>query len=361
MHFTLHLLFGDVFYLVLHNRWKNGRREAHVIRKLYHKERRRETMKKISSLLIVLLLSVVFTAACGNETGDQKAGEGTEEKAADQSIKVKDALGDEMTMDSEPERIISLIPSNTEILFELGLGEEVVGVTDFDNYPEEAASKEKIGGMEFNVEKIISLNPDLVLAHESTAVSAKEGLDQLRDSGINVFVIRDTQKIKEVYTIIENIGKLTGKTKEADQLVSSMKDDLQELKAKAEEVEEKKKVYVEVAPAPDIYSTGDNTFINEMLELINAENAFKGQEGWIAVNQEEVIAANPDVIITTYGYYNDKSKAQVMERAGWEGINAVKNEHVYDVHSDLVTRTGPRLVEGVEEIAKSVYPEIFTE
>jgi iron complex transport system substrate-binding protein len=318
-------------------------------------------MKKIYSLLIILMLAVVFTAACSHEPEDQKAGEGTEEKSVEQSIKVKDALGDEIALDSEPERIISLIPSNTEILFELGLGDEVVGVTDFDNYPQEAASKEKIGGMEFNVEKIISLNPDLVLAHESTAVSAKEGLDQLRDSGINVFVIRDTQKIDEVYTIIENIGKLTGKTKEADQMVSSMKDDLQKLKTKAEEIEQKKKVYIEVAPAPDIYSTGDNTFINEMLELINAENAFKGQEGWIAVNQEEVIAANPDVIITTHGYDNDKSKEQVMNRAGWEEINAVKNKHVYDVHSDLVTRTGPRLIEGVEEIAKSVYPEIFTE
>ncbi|NQD65401.1 ABC transporter substrate-binding protein [Bacillus haikouensis] len=318
-------------------------------------------MKKISSLLIIFMLAVVFSAACGNEPGKQNAGEGTEERAVDESIKVKDALGDEVSLDSEPERIISLIPSNTEILFELGLGEEVAGVTDFDNYPEEAASKEKIGGMEFNVEKIISLNPDLVLAHESTAVSANEGLDQLRDSGINVFVIRDTQKINEVYTIIENIGKLTVKTKEADQLVSSMKNDLHELKTKAEKIGQKKNVYVEVAPAPDIYSTGNNTFINEMLELINAENALKDQEGWIAVNQEEVIAANPDVIITTYGYYNDKSKEQVMNRAGWEEINAVKNEQVYDVHSELVTRTGPRLVEGVEEIAKSVYPEIFAE
>jgi iron complex transport system substrate-binding protein len=328
----------------------------------YYQERRRVKMKKILGLLIILMLSMVFTSACGDGSSiNQQAEKGQEEKAAGKTIKVKDALGDEIQLDSEPERIISLIPSNTEILFELGLGKEVVGVTDFDNYPEEAASKEKIGGMEFNVEKIISLNPDLVLAHESTAVSAKEGLNQLRDAGINVFVVRDTQKIDEVYTIIDNIGKLTGKTEEAEKLVSSMKKDLEDIKAKAEDVQEKKKVYVEVAPSPDIYSTGDKTFINEMLELINAENALKDQEGWIAVNQEEVIAANPDVIITTYGYYNDKSKEQLLTRAGWQDMNAIKNENVHDVHSDLVTRTGPRLVEGVEEIAKSVYPEIFTE
>jgi iron complex transport system substrate-binding protein len=312
-------------------------------------------MKRIS-LLLMLMLSVLFTAACGSEPGNQNGGQGTEEKAAEESMSVKDALGDEITLESKPEKIVSLIPSNTEILFELGLGEEVVGVTDFDNYPEEAAEKEKIGGMEFNVEKIISLDPDLVLAHESTAVSAKEGLDQLRDAGIAVYVVRDTQKINEVYTIIENIGKLTGTKENADDLVASMKKDLDELKTKAGEIKEKKKVYVEVAPAPDIYSTGNKTFINEMLELINAENALKDQEGWIAVNQEEVISANPDVIITTYGDHE-----QVLSRDGWQDVNAVKNEQVYDVNTDLVTRTGPRLVEGVEEIAKSVYPEIFKE
>jgi iron complex transport system substrate-binding protein len=304
----------------------------------------------------MLMLSVLFTAACGSEPGKQTGGQSAEEKAVDESVSVKDALGDDISLESKPEKIVSLIPSNTEILFELGLGEKVVGVTDFDNYPEEAAEKEKIGGMEFNVEKIISLDPDLIFAHESTAISAKEGLDQLRDAGIAVYVVRDTQQINEVYTIIENIGKLTGTKEDADELVASMKKDLEEIKSKAGEIKEKKKVYVEVAPAPDIYSTGTNTFINEMLELINAKNALKDQEGWIAVNQEEVISANPDVIITTYGDHE-----QVLNRDGWQDVNAVKNGQVYDVNTDLVTRTGPRLVEGVEEIAKSVYPEIFKE
>ncbi|MCA1053931.1 ABC transporter substrate-binding protein [Rossellomorea aquimaris] len=317
-------------------------------------------MKKYSRLLIILLLSVIFTAACGNEPGKEKTDDQKQE-TVEEGSKVKDALGDDISLESAPERIISLIPSNTEILYELGLGEEVVGVTDFDNYPKEVANKEKIGGMEFNVEKIISLDPDLVLAHESTAVSAKDGLDQLRDAGIKVFVVRDTQKIAEVYTIIENIGKLTGKTEEAEELVSSMKDDLAELKSKTEQVKQKKNVYVEVSPAPELYSPGQNTFINEMLELINAENAMGDQEGWIAVNQEEIIAKNPDVILTTYGYYDDKAKDSVASRDGWQDITAVKEGQIVDVDSDLVTRTGPRLVEGVEEIAKSVYPEIFAE
>ena len=98
-----------------------------------------------------------------------------------------------------------------------------------------------------------------------------------------------------------------------------------------------------------------------MLSMVNADNVMSEQEGWVKVNQESVISSNPDVIITTYGYYSENPKEQVMKRDGWKDVNAVKNEHVYDVHSDLVTRTGPRLVEGVEEIAKSIYPEVFAE
>jgi iron complex transport system substrate-binding protein len=98
-----------------------------------------------------------------------------------------------------------------------------------------------------------------------------------------------------------------------------------------------------------------------MLTLINADNAAAEQEGWVKMNEEAIIALNPDVILTTYGYYTENAKDLVLSREGWEGVSAIKNERVYDVHSDLVTRTGPRLVQGVEELAKAVYPDLFNE
>jgi iron complex transport system substrate-binding protein len=321
-------------------------------------------MKHTIKAILALLLAIGFLSACGTNEGDQTKKKENVEATQDHAgfpLSVNDALDNKVTLEEQPKHIVSLIPSNTEILFELGLNKEIVGVSDFDNYPKEAEDKEKIGGMEFNVEKIVSLNPDLVLAHESTAKSAEEGLNQLRDAGINVFIVHDAKSFEEVYNTINDIGTLVGKKDQAKTIVSEMKSDLKSIQEKAKEVSEEKRVYVEVSPSPDIYSTGKNTFIDQMLSLVNAENIMSDQDGWVQVNQESVISANPDVIITTYGYYSENPKEQVVGREGWKDVNAVKNGEVHDVHSDLVTRTGPRLVEGVEEIAKSIYPEVFAE
>ncbi|MBN8193086.1 ABC transporter substrate-binding protein [Bacillus sp. NTK074B] len=321
-------------------------------------------MKHTFKVLLSLFLAIGFLSACGTNDDDQSKKNENAEVNGDSTgfpMTLNDALDHKVTLEEQPKHIVSLIPSNTEILFELGLNKEIVGVSDFDNYPKEAEDKEKIGGMEFNVEKIVSLEPDLVLAHESTAKSAEEGLNQLKDAGINVFIVEDAKSFEEVYSTINDIGVLVGKKEKADSIVSEMKSDLKAIEEKANEISAKKRVYVEVSPSPDIYSTGKNTFIDQMLSMVHAENVMSEQEGWVQVNQESVISSNPDVIITTYGYYSENPKEQVMKRDGWKDVNAVKNGDVYDVHSDLVTRTGPRLVEGVEEIAKSIYPEVFAE
>lgn len=320
-------------------------------------------MKKLSSLLLILLLSIGVLAACGEQKEPVKEeGKSSNEQKGEETafpLTIKDALDNEVTIEAKPEKIVSLIPSNTEIAFALGLGDEVVGVSNFDNYPEEALKKEKIGDMELNIEKIISLQPNLVLAHESTADSAKEGLQQLRDAGITVLVINDALNFDQVFGTIEMIGKATGETQKAEELINSMQDKLAEIKTKAEEIKEKKKVFVEVSPAPEVFTTGKNTFMNEMINLINAENIASDQEGWIKMDQEAVIDRNPDVIVTTYGFYTENATELVLSRQGWENVNAIKNKQVIDVDSDTVTRSGPRIVEGVEELAKAVYPEVF--
>ncbi|WML27025.1 ABC transporter substrate-binding protein [Neobacillus sp. OS1-33] len=320
-------------------------------------------MKKLYSLLLVVLLTVGVLAGCA-EKKDQVNEENktsVEKKTAEITypLTLTDATKTKVTIEKKPEKIVSLIPSNTEIVFALGLDKEVVGVTDFDNYPEAATKKEKIGGQEINVEKIISLKPDLVLAHASWASNAKAGLQQLKDAGIVVFVVNDAQNFDQVFDSIDMIGKATGETVKANEIISGMKEKLEGIKAKASAIKEKKKVLVEVSPAPEIYTSGKNTFMDQMLRLINAENIANDQEGWIKIDQEAMIKRNPDVIVTTYGYYVKNPVDQVLTRKGWETVNAVKNKHVVDVDSDRVTRTGPRIVEGVEDLAKAVYPDIF--
>ncbi|MEH7274826.1 ABC transporter substrate-binding protein [Neobacillus vireti] len=319
-------------------------------------------MKKLTTLLFLLMLTIGVLAACGEQKEQVKEQNiGNTSKTAETAfpVTIKDALDDEVTINQKPDKIVSLIPSNTEIAFAIGLGEEIVGVSNYDNYPEEVTAKEKIGDLTVNIEKIISLQPNLVLAHASTAHNITEGLQQLRDSGITVLVVNDAQTFDGVYDSIAMIGKATGATKEADSLIKDMQAKLAEIKDKAAKITEKKKVLVEVSPAPDLFTTGKNTFMDDMIGLINAENIANDQEGWIKIDEEAMITRNPDVIITTYGFYDDKAVETVLERAGWENVNAIKNKQVIDVDSDRVTRSGPRIVEGVEELAKAVYPEVF--
>ncbi|MBU8879914.1 ABC transporter substrate-binding protein [Bacillus sp. FJAT-29790] len=322
-------------------------------------------MKKLYSLLFTLLLTAGVLAGCGTSTEKPKesTGEKTESVQKDESafpVTIKDALDNEVVIDAKPERIVSLIPSNTEIAFGLGLSKQVVGVSDYDNYPAEANEKEKIGGMDFNVEKILSLSPDLVLAHASYAEGSKDALQQLRDSGITVFVVNNATNFDQVFDSIGIIGKITGEKEKADEIISDMKENLEEIIAKAKEIkeEDRKSVFIEVSPAPEIYAAGKNTFMDEILHLIHAENVVT-EENWPKIDPEAIIEKNPDVIITTHGYYTEDPIGQVLSREGWQDVAAVKNKRVVDIDSERINRTGPRLVEGVEDLAKAIYPETF--
>ncbi|MBB5323469.1 iron complex transport system substrate-binding protein [Anoxybacillus tepidamans] len=313
------------------------------------------------ALLLVFVLMLGLIAACGSNETSKQANESNakQETKAAFPVTVKDGLGEDVTIKAEPKKIVSLIPSNTEIAYALGLGGKIVGVSDFDNYPEDVKNKEKIGGMEFNVEKIISLKPDLVLAHASGAHNSKDGLQQLKDAGITVLVVNDAKSFDDVYRSIELIGKATGTTEKANEIVENMKTKLEEIKEKAKNVKNPVKVWVEVSPAPEIYTAGKGTFIDDMLQAISAKNVAGDQEGWPMFTEEKAVALNPDVIITTYGYYVKDAVNQVLARPAWKDVPAIKNKRVYDVNSDLVSRPGPRLVEGVEELAKVIYPEVF--
>ena len=317
-------------------------------------------MKKL--LLIMMAVAMVLAGCNTTAHPEKKEGEkAAEEQKSGFPITIKDAIDKDVVIEEKPEKIISLIPSNTEIVYALENGDAIVGVTDFDNYPEEAMAKEKIGGMEINIEKMISLKPDLVFAHESTADSTAAGLQQLRDAGIAVVVVNDAQSFDGVYTSIEMIGKAIGEQEKAAELVDDMKNRFAELKKKAESIQqnEQKTVFVEVSPAPEIYAAGKNTFIDEMLALIGAKNAIGDMDGWPKVDQEAIVERNPDVVVTTYGYYSEQPVEQVLGRQGWKNVKAVKDKQVFDVHSDLVTRSGPRLAEGAEELAKAIYPDVF--
>ena len=150
--------------------------------------------------------------------------------------------------------------------------------------------------------KSFRMNPEIVFAHESGLGIGEEGLQQIRDAGIPVFVVKNAANFEETYTTIETIGKATGKTEEAEKIITDMKAKVEEVLAKTATVENKKTVFVETSPAPEIYTPGKNTFMQEMLEMIGAENIAADQEGWVMMDPEEIVNRNPDVIIVMYDY-----------------------------------------------------------
>ncbi|MGN7478204.1 ABC transporter substrate-binding protein [Solibacillus silvestris] len=320
-------------------------------------------MKKWRRLSTVGILSLIALTACGEGEKNTAEKENTAQQSSETTgeqaqfpVTLTDALNKEVTLEKAPERIISLIPSNTEILFGLGLNEEIIGVSDNDNFPEEALTKEKVGGMEFNLEQLIALQPDLVVAHESGLYNFnEEGIAQLEAVGIPVFVVKDALTFEETYATIEQIGELTGKIPEAAEMIASIQKGIQDIEVKVADLEEKS-VFVVVGTEPELYAVGQDTFIDEMLETLNVENAVP-ELGWPMYSAEQFVNSNPDAILVTY-----ESDLDAIEKNGaYAEMDAVKNGNIKLVDGDTTSRQGPRIVEGIKSLGEAIYPEVFNE
>lgn len=255
----------------------------------------------------------------------------------------------------EPKRIISLMPSNTEILYELGLGDKVVGVSTVDDYPKEVKNKEQFDAMNLNKEALIKAQPDLIVAHETQKASQGKVLESLKKSGIQVVYIKDAKSIDEMYQTFEQVGKVTGAEKEAQVLVKETKKNIKEVIDGISEKKAAPKVFVEIASEPEIYTTGNHTFMNDMLRQLKAENVFADQEGWPKVDKEQIIKKNPDVMLTTSGVTTADYQQAVSQRGGFEEVTAVKKERIKALNDDLLSRPGPRLDDGMKKLRDAIY------
>ncbi|TCP31685.1 iron complex transport system substrate-binding protein [Scopulibacillus darangshiensis] len=317
-------------------------------------------MKRTSLIFMSLLfvLTLILSGCSGaQDHKDQSADKGKTGQNNQFPMTIKDASGKKVTIEHQPKRIIPLVPSNTEIVYALGLGDHVVGVTDNDDYPAEVKEKPKVGGYQLNIEKILSLKPDLVLAQQ---LLGKQQIHRLRQSGLNVFVVKNPTSFKELYGSIQMIAKMTGTGKKGDEVISGMKSkikNVQEKLAKRPHPDKQKKVWVEISGPPEIYTTGKGTFMDEMLNKIDAKNAAESLSGFPKVSEEQAVKYNPDVIVLTYGGAKDIKK--VEDRKAWNQVSAVKHHHVYTIDEGIISRPGPRMAEGVVQLAKKVYPDAF--
>ncbi len=311
-------------------------------------------MKKWIVLLAVTLFLAVALFGCAEEAADE-APEATPEERV---ITLTDLMGREVVIEGAVETIISLSPSNTELLFALGLGEKVVGVTDFCNYPPEAAAKKSVGGFsDPNLEVILTLEPDLVLAgslHE-------EAVTRLEERGIPALVL-EPSSVEQIYDSITLVGAAAGVEAAAAAVVSEIQGQISgvvDILASLDEAE-RVPVYYELWYDP-IMSIGNHSFIHEVITLAGGQNIFADvDDNYPVVSSEAVADKNPLVILHPDDHGSaELVKAQFNDRPGWSGVGAIRNDRIYGVQSDLFSRSGPRVGQAVQKAAALFYPELF--
>jgi iron complex transport system substrate-binding protein len=308
-------------------------------------------MKRLISMAVVIL--AVILAACGHPAPVPPTAVPTS-APTEVAITVEDGVGNILTFESAPQRIISLAPNHTEVLYALGLGDRVVGVTEYCNYPPEAAEKPKVGDfVNTDLELVVGLEPDLVLA---TTMHMAETVPAIQERGIPVFVL-DPQSVASVMDEIRTLGRITGREAAADALVADMQARIDAVQQKVKDAP-RPKVFWELGP--ELFTVGPNTFVNDLIDLAGGENvAADADTPWPQLSVEAIILKDPDVIVLADHNYG-QTVEMVKERPGWEDIAAVKEGSIIEItNDDIVSRPGPRLVEGLEFLAKALHPDLF--
>ena len=318
--------------------------------------------KRILSLItLVLTLSLALLTGCGGtipESNKQPSVTSTTQTAY--PLTFKDDSGTSVTLASQPKRIVCLVPSATETLFALGVGEKVVAVTKWDNYPKDVQKKMEYifeDSLNPNVEQIVKLNPDLIILGLMGKDDNKSN-DAIRNLKIPVVVV-NPQSLEATYQSIGTLGKLTNTQEQANKIVSGMKEKEQVIAKKVATIKDSDRLKVWTEVSETLYTPGEGTFLDELVTKAGGLNIARDVKGWGMYNSEQVITKNPQVIFETYGYYQKDAVANILARKGWQNVDAVKNKRVLELDNDLITRTGPRIVDGLEAITKALYPNLL--
>lgn len=298
------------------------------------------------TLLVTLLL--VLLSACGPQA-----------TPTPEALTFTDGLGREIDLNGPAQKIISLAPSNTEILFAIGAGSQVVGRDQLSDYPAEAASITDIGSSfeALNTELIVSLQPDLVLAAE---INTPEQVKQLEDLGLTVYYLKNPVTLEEMYSNLELVAQLTGHEAEAATLIESLKARVAAVDEKIAPLSSRPSVFYELDatdPAKP-FTAGKGTFINLLIDRAGAFNIASDIDGYPQLSLEQVVVADPAFIILGDSAYGVTPES-IASRPGWENLSAVKNNQVFPFDDNLVSRPGPRLVDALEQLAKLIRPELF--
>lgn len=313
---------------------------------------------EITTADVNLLETITETA----EVTDLLSGSDTD-SVTDGAKVIFDREGGTVQVPDSINTIVSTAPSITEILIGLGLGSKIIAA---DLYSSDVEGIDPaICTLDFynlNIEELAALEPDLVMISGMSMGGADDPYSLLKDAGINVIYVPTSSSIDAIKLDIEFLAGYTGTKDAGAELIfeiDSVVDKISEITA-VSSFEKKKKVYFEIGEAPYLYTCGSGTFIDEVINLIGAENIYGNESGWLNNSEESVIAADPDVILTSVSYEGYDFN-EIKTRAGWENISAIQNGEVYSVNTNSVSRPSQHIVDGIREIALAVYPGVFDE
>jgi len=274
---------------------------------------------------------------------------------------VFDDLGNSFPFSVPPRRIISLAPNITEILFSLGLDETIAGVTRFCDYPAEALSKEKIGGLvDPNLEKIQALHPDLVIAFRGNPLRTLARLKELR---IPVFILQEGMRVEEVFQTIEKIGLVTGVPKRAAELIFSLKAGFGRTREALRNAAPSPRVFISLHGS-GLWTCGRESFLNDLLEKAGAANIAGGvSRNWLLMGRESFIQQDPEAIIILAKSFADfeKGREWFLSEPSFRKVAAVRNGRIFRLDENAASRFGPRLLQTLDRLARLLHPEVIVE
>jgi iron complex transport system substrate-binding protein len=312
-------------------------------------------LRKLRASILALLVMAVLVAGCGGsgqETKPGNAGSKVENQSENKApgkqtaypLTLKDDAGRDVTIKEEPKRVISVAPSNTELIFALGKQAVLVGRSDFDDYPPEVKQIESIGGFfPPNYEKIVSLKPDLMLLVGGSD-EVREKLE--KEYKITTFVLQP-KNFDELFADIAKLGQVLNAQAQAEKLVSDMKAAMKAVTDQTASLSVKPKVFYALPDEKELWTTGSGTFVDEVIRLAGGLNAAGSNQGWFSFSFEQLVAANPDVIVVG----SEQAAAKIKGLKQLEGLKAVKESKVVVIDQNLIERPGPRLVQGLKAMA----------
>lgn len=302
--------------------------------------------KKLLSLIAGAAISMMIMAGCSK-----------------QPTVMQDREGNEFTLPENIETIVSTAPSNTEVLVELGLADKLVAI---DKYSSDVEGIDpELPQIDFrnpDAETLIALDPDIIIASGHNKSGEEDPFALLKEAGITVVYIPSASSIDGIYEDIEFISEVTGTEKKGKEIVETMKEEIEAIRKIGSNIEDKKSVYFEIGSGGGLYTFGNNTFMNEMIEIVGGENIFANEESWITATPEAVLAANPDVILSNDPNTTAAGKTAIEDiksRDGWDTITAVANGDVYQIDKNSSSRGSQNILKALKEMAKAIYPNEY--